>query len=241
LSDRTDITKHLVYSAWILTIIQMLKVAGSYIFINYLLESVLIIDAAFDFALILFSIGLIRLGRSLSEDIKWKLPSSFLIIASFIDIIAIILAYVNIKAGWSTSPFIYVRLAFVVVYFLVLATGFTLLKFTIDSLFKNDYLPRKGQWYIPIGILILLAPAIINWYSVLINPLVLYAWIENVSLILFLFAAFLIILGFFGLSSTMNMFQSGKYAMEDYSLDPDDANYIEDVELNENKINGDEN
>jgi hypothetical protein len=223
-----------------LTILQMLKVAGSYIFVNYLLEAVLIVDAAFDFALILFAIGLIRLGRSLKEDIKWKLPSGVLISSSIIDIIAIILAYVNVKAGWSLYPFIYVRLILITVYFSVLALGFLLLRTSINSLYNNGYLPRKGQWYIPLGIVILLAPAIINWYSLLIYPVVLYAWIQNVSLILFLFAAFLLILGFFGLSSTMNMFKAGKYSLEDISYDPDDANYIGDVEPNQ-KLEGEEN
>ncbi len=241
MSERSDITKHLVYSAWILTILQMLKVAGSYIFGKYAIELVLVVDAAFDFALILFSIGLIRLGLSLSENIKWKLPSIFLISSSLIDIVALILAYINLKASWNMKPFIYVRLSFIVTYFIVLAVGFIFLRNTINSLFNNSYLPRKGQWYIPAGIIVLLAPAIINWYSVLIYPLVLYAWIENVSLILFLFAAFLIILGFFGLSSTLNMFNSEKYTIEDYSLDSDDANYIEDVELLENEIKGEDN
>ncbi|MCG3259946.1 MAG: hypothetical protein H7644_09380, partial [Candidatus Heimdallarchaeota archaeon] len=48
MSDRIDIAKHLVYSAWLLTIIQMLRVASNLLFAEYSLAIVVIIDAAFD-------------------------------------------------------------------------------------------------------------------------------------------------------------------------------------------------
>lgn len=238
MSDRIDIAKHLVYSAWLLTIIQMLRVASNLLFAEFNLIIVVIIDAAFDFTLILFSIGLIRLGKSLMKVEKWKLASIFLIISSVIEIVGIILSYVSIKVGWNTKPFIYFNLVFLVTYYLVITVGFIFLKFTLDSLYKNDYIPRKGQWYIPFGMSILLAPSIINWCNILIYPLSLDLWILNLSLSLFLLAAFLIILGFFGLASITNMIQVGGYVVEDQHEEQENAIETEKTIEPESKIKG---
>jgi len=238
LSDRIDIAKHLVYSAWLLTIIQMLRVASNLLFAEYNLIIVAIIDAAFDFSLILFSIGLIRLGKSLKKIEKWKLASIFLIASSVIEIIGIILSYVNIKVGWNTKPFIYVNLVILVTYYLVIIVGFIYLKFTLDSLHKNDYIPRKGQWYIPFGMVVLLASSIINWCNILVYPSTLDLWILNISLTLFLFAAFIIILGFFGLASITNMVQVGGYIVEDQHGEQENAIKTEKTVEQESKMEG---
>ncbi|MHA1219746.1 MAG: hypothetical protein ACTSSN_13605 [Candidatus Heimdallarchaeaceae archaeon] len=238
MSDRIDIAKHLVYSAWLLTIIQMLRVASNLLFAEYSLAIVVIIDAAFDFTLILFSIGLIRLGKSLRKIEKWKLASILLITSAVIEIVGIILSYVSTKDGWNTKPFIYFNLVFLIIYYLVITVGFIFLKFTLDSLHKNDYIPRKGQWYIPLGMVILLAPSIINWYNVLIYPSALDLWILNLSLSFFLLAAFLIILGFFGLASITNMIQVGGYIVEDQNGEQENAIETEKTVEQESKMEG---
>ena len=149
--------------------------------------------------------------------------------AAIIDIIAIIISYSNLANNWDIPPLLYVRLVILIFYYVILVSGFLVLKFTIDSLYKNNYIPRKGQWYIPVGIAVYFIPTIINWYSLVVYPNELYNWIQNVSLSLFFFAAFLIILGFFGLSVTMNMFRSGEYLNEELI----ENNEISDVEKNE--------
>ena len=229
MSERLDIAKHLVYSAWILTIIQMLRVAGGFLLSGYFIDIVAIFDAAFDCALILFSIGLIRLGKSIEGIKYWILSACLLCSAAIIDIIAIIISYSNLANNWDIPPLLYVRLVILIFYYVILVSGFLVLKFTIDSLYKNNYIPRKGQWYIPVGIAVYFIPTIINWYSLVVYPNELYNWIQNVSLSLFFFAAFLIILGFFGLSVTMNMFRSGEYLNEELI----ENNEISDVEKNE--------
>ena len=81
MNDLKDITKHLFYSAWILTIIQVIRVAATSRLIGMDFPVlVLISDVAFDCALILFGIGLIRLGSALKDYKKWLIAPIFLFI-----------------------------------------------------------------------------------------------------------------------------------------------------------------
>ena len=105
-----DIAKHLFYSAWILLFLQMGKVIGSTLLAALYPYILNIIDAAYDCALILFSIGLLRLGLTVEGIRFWKTSSLILMAASAVDIITLILSYIFKGEEWVYSPLIYIRL-----------------------------------------------------------------------------------------------------------------------------------
>jgi len=213
-NNLTDITKHLFYSAWILTIIQMIRVAAVTIIAVDFPEMVLIADVAFDCALILFGIGLIRLGKELDNYTKWSIAPVFLFIAAGLDIINIIFSWSSFKGEWSSYPLAYLNLTLLIIYVLTLVIGFLFLKFDIDKLAKNDYIERKGQYFLALGFLVNIISQIIGWYGGYIGVSSSQIWLENLALYDYLFASFLIILGFFGLASTMKLLQNWSYHQE---------------------------
>jgi len=212
LNDLKDITKHLFYSAWILTIVQMIRVAAVTIIAVDFQGMTLIADVAFDCALILFGIGLIRLGKKLENYSKWIIAPVLLFISAGLDILNIIFTYTNLKASWTTEPLVFLNLSILICHSLVLVTAFLFLKFNIDNLERNEIIERKGQYFLALGFLVNLVPSIFGWYGGYKGITVL--WQENFAFYVYLFATFLIILGFLGLASTMKILQIWSHEQE---------------------------
>ncbi len=198
-----DISKHIFYSVWLLMFLQMGKVIGGtlipldYIFILN------IIDAAYDCVLILFAIGLIRLGIEVVELRRWKISSIILIIAAAVDITTLSLSYIYSDENWHFSPLIFIRLVLFLTYLLLLIFGFGLMKIHIDSLFSMNLVNQRGNFYISSGFILLIIPYIITWYGDYLYIKPVQAWVFNLGLFFFLLAAFLVIIGFLNLATNM--------------------------------------
>ncbi|MCE7742940.1 MAG: hypothetical protein GOP50_10835 [Candidatus Heimdallarchaeota archaeon] len=214
MNDLKDITKHLFYSAWILTIVQMIRVAAVTIIAVDFQEMTLIADVAFDCALVLFGIGLIRLGRELENYSKWIIAPVLLFTSAGLDILNIIFTYTNLRASWTTEPLVFLNLSILVCQAVVLVTAFIFLKINIDNLAKNEIIERKGQYFLALGFLVYLVPSIIGWYGSYVGETSFQLWQENLAFYVYLFATFLILLGFLGLTSTMKILQVWSHGQE---------------------------
>ncbi len=196
-------------------ILQMIRVAVTTI-VNIDFQGIILIaDAAFDCALILFGIGMIRLGKSQDTISNWLVAPILLFISAGLDILNIIFTSTKFGDRWSSEPLVFVNLTILIGTFLVLVVGFIFLKFIIDSLEKKEYIERKGQYYLPLGFLIYLIPSILGWYGGYIGEGNELIWQENLALFVYLFATFLIILGFLGLTSTMKLLQFWSHDQEE--------------------------
>ncbi len=201
-----DISNHLFYTSWILLILQMGKIIGSTFYYG---NFGVIVNIAFDCALLLFSIGLIRIGLEKSQVTHWKISSILFISAALLDIIRVILSLVFEYDIWILKPLIIVRLILIILYLMALILGFAYLKLFIDSLENLNIVNRRGRFLISVGHIILFYPYLVFWSGDWIYPEVLKASIENTSLIVFLIAAFVLILGFLELAFTMKILREG--------------------------------
>lgn len=208
MNNLTDVTKHLFYSAWILVSIEMIRVGGVIITSFELLLP--IADIAFDCALILFGIGILRLGYSLDYKSKWLVAPILFFISAFLDVTSVIIHLTNFEASWQTEPLVYLNLTIVVVQTIILVIGFLFLKLNIDYLAENNIIERKGQYYLTVGFLLNLIPSIIGWYEDFTGDL---SYL-NLALILYIIAVFFILLGFLGLTSTMTLLQKWSHEQE---------------------------
>ena len=209
-----DVTKHLFYSAWILLFLQMGKVIGSTILTLYYPNILNIIDAAYNCALILFSIGLLRLGLEVEGLRFWKASSMVLIAAALVDITTLILSYIFRGDAWFYSPLIFVRLPLILSYLIFLTVGYTLVKFLIDELFKQNIVNQKGKFSLSVGFTLLLIPYIISWYGDYLLIQSVQHWIYNLGLFFFLLASFLVIIGYMQLGTSMKMMGADKVFVE---------------------------
>ena len=207
MADLKDITKHLFYSAWILTIVQLIRVAATTIIATNFQAMILIADVAFDCSIILFGIGLIRLGKTFDNYTKWIFAPILLFISAFLDILNIIFTSTSFRESWTTEPLVFVNLTILICHGIVLVIGFLFLKFDIDYLAENKIIERKGQFFLALGFLVNLAPSIIGWYGSYVGESSFKLWQENLAFYIYLFATFLILLGFLGLASTMKLLQ----------------------------------
>ena len=211
MTNLNDITKHLFYSAWVLTIVQIIRVTAVTLIATDFPQMTLIADIAFDCSLTLFGIGLLRLRRTLNLVKNWMITPILFFISAVLDILNIILTSTSVGDKWSSEPLVFLNLAVLLSTFLALIVGFVFLKFNIDYLKEREFIERKGQYYLPLGFSIHLIPSIIGWYGGYIGVTNVQIWQENLSLFVYLFATFLIILGFLGLSSTMKLLQVWSY------------------------------
>jgi len=205
-----DISKHLFYSAWLLLFLQMGKVIGSTLLAALYPYILNIIDAAYDCALILFSIGLLRLGLEVQGLRFWKTSSLILISAAVVDITTLILSYIFRGDDWYFSPLIFVRLPLILSYLILLTVGFVLIKFLTDDLFKQNIVNQKGKLYLSAGFALLLTPYVITWYADYLLIQNIQYWIYNLGLFFFLLASFLVIIGYLQLGSSMKMMGAEK-------------------------------
>ena len=210
-----DIGKHLFYSIWVLMIVQILSTVGSGLLAGIYPDILIGIQVAFDCALALFAIGILRSGNE-NKTIKYWLPTGILLlIAPAVDIILIILSYIYRGEQWSLTPFIYIRLGFLIVYYLIILIAFFLSKFFIDSLLEHNQVNKKSDLLVFIGYIVILMPALTTWFHDYFYPRVLETWLINLAFGLYLLSAFLVLLGFFQMASNFNMLKS-KEALEKF-------------------------
>ncbi len=214
MNDLKDITRHLFYSAWILTIVQMIRVAAVTVIAVDFPEMILIADVAFDCALILFGIGLIRLGKELENYKRWIIAPILMFTSAGLDILNIIFTWSSFRASWTTDPLVFLNLSILVCHSIILVAGFLFLKLNIDNLAKNQYIQRKGQYFLTLGFLVNMAPSIFGWYGQYVGETAYQLWQKNLAFYLYLFATFLILLGFLGLASTMKLLQVWSHHQE---------------------------
>ncbi len=232
-----DVAKHLFYSTWFLMILQMIKVLNTTFLGIFVPLLVNIVDAAFDCALILLAIGIIRLGKEKDNIKGWIVSSIALIFAGGVDIITLILSYSYPYESWILAPFLYIRLALLICFLVALPIAFTYLKFHIDDLEKMKIISRKGRFFIPAGYLLQIYPYLIPWIGDYMNPKILPPIVSNLGLFFILISAFLIIVGFLELTVVVKMILKG-YTGDDFFKD---EMVISDVENSNQQIEGDEN
>ncbi len=232
-----DISKHLFYSAWILLVLQMGKVIGSTLLGALYPSLINIVDAAYDCALILFSIGLLRLGLEVEGLRFWKTSSIVLISAAFVDITTLILSYVFSGDEWFFSPLIFVRLPLILSYLILLALGYTFIKFLIDDLFKQNIVNQKGKFYLSVGFILLLVPYIVSWYSDYLQLETVQHWIYNLGLFFFLLASFMAIIGYMQLGSAMKMMSAEKLFVDTEEETKQQVSYKTEEEKTEGEKN----
>ena len=202
-----DISNHLFYTTWLLLLLQMGKIIGSAFYYYDLF--IVIIDIAFDCALILFSIGIIRIGKETKHLTNWKISSILIFSASFFDIITIILSFIFVEDSWIMRPLIIIRLILILLYLIASIVGFAYIKLLVDSLENLNIINRKGRFFISIGYILQLYPYLAAWSSDWVLPKFLPASIENTALVVFLLASFALILGFLELVFTMKILREG--------------------------------
>ncbi|NPD87641.1 MAG: hypothetical protein HGN29_02890 [Asgard group archaeon] len=203
-----DISNHLFYTAWVLLILQMGKILGSAFYHDIFLV-VVIIDIAFDCALILFGIGLTRIGKENAQLTHWKISTVLIFGASIVDIVTIILSFIFIDENWITQSLILIRLVLLLVYLILLLFGFAYIKLLIDSMEKINVINRKGRFLISIGYLIQFYPYLAAWSKDWVFPRTLPVSIENTALVVFLLASFALILGYLELVFTLKILREG--------------------------------
>ena len=201
-----DISNHLFYTAWVLLLLQMGKILGSAFYYDLV---IIIIDIAFDCALILFGIGIIRIGKENNQLTHWKISSILIFSASFVDIVTIILSFIFVDENWSFKPLIIIRLVLLLVYLILLVVGFAYIKLLLDSMENINIINRKGRFLISIGYIIQFYPYLAAWTNDWVFPRVLPASIENTALVVFLLASFALILGFLELVFTLKILREG--------------------------------
>lgn len=198
-----DIKKHLFYSSWALMILQMLLVATSTIPIDSTLLIVIsqVVTIAYNCAIILFAIGLLRMNSHI--DFKfWKYTSFLLIVASLIDLVHTILFFI-FEEQWTTYSFLIVRIVFIITTLVLIATAFVGVKKIIDTLYSLKITGRGGKFYLSFGNLLLLFPYIVGWYADYISPRYTESWLQQSSFFIFLLSTFFIILGYLDLGFTL--------------------------------------
>ncbi|MFW9852947.1 MAG: hypothetical protein ACFFDS_08390, partial [Candidatus Thorarchaeota archaeon] len=205
-----DVAKHLFYTTWVLMVLQMIKVLNITFLGVYVPLLVNIVDAAFDCALILFAIGIIRLGKEIENIRKWMVTSIALIFAGGVDITTLILSYIfgsigNLSGYWILAPLLYVRLVLLICFLVALPIAFMYIKFHIDDLEKLNIIPRKGRLFIPAGYFLQIFPYLIPWIGDYMNPKTLPPIVSNLGLFFILISAFLIIVGFLELTVVVKM------------------------------------
>ena len=179
MTNLNDITKHLFYSAWVLTIVQIIRVTAVTLIATDFPQMTLIADIAFDCSLTLFGIGLLRLRRTLNLVKNWMITPILFFISAVLDILNIILTSTSVGDKWSSEPLVFLNLAVLLSTFLALIVGFVFLKFNIDYLKEREFIERKGQYYLPLGFSIHLIPSIIGWYGGYIGVTNVQIWQEN--------------------------------------------------------------
>lgn len=207
-----DISNHLFYTGWVLLVLQMGKILGS-TFIYGLFS--IIIDIAFDCALLLFGIGLIRIGLENSQITHWKISSIFIFSAAFFDIIMKILSFIFIDENWRLKSIIIIRLILTLLHLVALVFGFAYMKLFTDSLENLNIINRRGRFLISVGYIIQFYPYLAAWSVDWIYPKALHASIENTALVVFLIAAFVLIIGYLELVFTMKILRDG-FVQEDF-------------------------
>jgi len=215
-----DIVKHLFYSTWTMILIQSIITLSSTMLALQYQNLPLILSVAFDCIIILFAIGILRSGRE-NRDFKFWLPTSILfMISALSDIVFVILIYIlGAEEIWDSSLVIFVRLSFHIVFYVLVVVAFTLNKYFFDDLLDKNDIDRKSDFLLPIGFLVLFIPSVLSWYKVYIFPQPLPSWLEITALVLFLFAQFIIILGFFQLTSTLNLLRRKEIQRKEESLE----------------------
>ncbi len=201
-----DISNHLFYTAWVLLLLQMGKILGSAFYYDLV---VIIIDIAFDCTLILFGIGVIRIGKKNLQLTHWKISSILIFSASFVDMVTIILSFIYIDENWIIKPLILVRLVLLLVYLILLVIGFAYIKLLLDSMENVNIINRKGRFLISIGYLVQFYPYLVAWSNDWVFPRFLPVSIENTALVVFLLASFALILGFLELVFTLKILREG--------------------------------
>ena len=198
----------------------MIRVAAVTIIALDFPEMILIADVAFDCALILFGIGLLRLGSNIDAYKNWKIAPIMLFSSAMLDLINVIITATSFRESWTTEPLVYINLTILICQALVLIIGFLFVKLNIDSLAKNELIERKGQYLLSLGFIVNLAPSIFGWYGEFVGETAYQLWQRNLAFYLYLFATFLILLGFLGLASTMKLLQIWSQN-EDLEIVPD--------------------
>jgi hypothetical protein len=201
-----DISNHLFYTAWVLLLLQMGKILGSAFLYDLLF---IIIDIAFDCALILFAIGLIRAGRENTQITHWKITSFFIFSAAFIDILTIILSFLYLDDNWKLRPIMIARLVLLLIYLISLVIGFAYLKLLLDSMEHSNLINRSGRFLISAGFIFLFYPILIAWTSDWVFPQFIPTSLGNTALAIFLLASFVLILGFLELVFTLKILRDG--------------------------------
>lgn len=201
-----DISNHLFYTGWLLLLLHMGKILGSTFYYEYFS---VIVDIAFDCSLILFGIGLIRIGLENTQITHWKISCSFIFSAAFLDLILVILSFAFSNDSLILKKLIIIRLVIIILYLLALIFGFAYLKLFIDSLENLSIINRKGRFLISVGYIIQFYPYLVAWSSDWIKPQLLNASIENTALIVFLIAAFVLILGYLDIAFIMKILREG--------------------------------
>ncbi len=201
-----DIVKHLFYSTWTMVLIQSIITVSSTMLAERYKNLPLILSIVFDCVIILFAIGIIRAGRE-NRELKFWLPTSIIFLVSAISDIGVVILYYILgrEQIWDSSPVIFVRLALRIVFFVSLVVAFMLNKYFFDDLLDKNDTSRKSDLLLPIGFLVLFIPSVLSWYKVYIFPQPLPRWLEITAFVLFLLAQFIVILGFFQLTSTLNL------------------------------------
>ncbi|MBY8999765.1 MAG: hypothetical protein KGD64_02520 [Candidatus Heimdallarchaeota archaeon] len=201
-----DIIQHLFYSTWLLVLIQIINMVSVALLAQSYPNLLTILGIAFDCIIILFAIGILRVGNENRNVKMWLLAGIFLILSAVADLTVVILFYtIGGEQAWKLSPVIFVRFALLIIYHLVLVSAFSLNKFFFDSLLVENNVQKKADFLIPIGFLILSIPAVIGWYSVYIYPQIISQGALITALSLFLLAQFVLILGLFQLSSNIHL------------------------------------
>lgn len=221
-----DVKKHLFYSSWALMILQMILVATSTTFIDISQ----VVTIAYNCALILFAIGLLRMNSHI--DFKfWKYTAFLLIVAPLIDLVHTILYFI-FEEQWQTYTFLTIRIVFIIITLVLIATAFIGVKKIIDTLFSLKITGRSGKFYLSFGNLLLLFPYIVGWYADYIYPMNIESWLQTSSFIIFLLSTFFIILGYLDLGFTLK------------SLRDEDNDILSNIDSNEDvltEIQGDDN
>ena len=218
-----NIIQHLFYSGGLLVLIQAVTVVGGTLLGGTYPNLWIILAIAFDCALILFAIGIVRVGIE-NRKAKFWLPISILLVFSALSDLAVVIMFFIIggEAAWGISPMIFVRLALLLAYFLTLACGFSLNKFLFDNLLTENDVNRKADILLPVGLVVLIFPAIIDWYAVFIFPQEVVGGLLTAAIVLYLLAEFVVILGYFQLVSNLNLIRMRDRVIELSSEDHDD-------------------
>jgi hypothetical protein len=126
----------------------------------------------------------------------------------------VILSFVFDNDSLILKPLILIRLVLILLFLIALVFGFAYVKLLTDSLENLNIINRKGRFLISVGYIILFYPYLAAWSSGWIYPKLLHASIENTALVVFLIAAFVLILGFMELTFTMKILREG-FVQED--------------------------